>query len=162
VTALRSFVVLLLKARAFLGADVLKALAGAAAATPELIEKAWPLPAKGEVAVYLAGLGVHLEPPASQVVLPVWEAALADQVAAIYAADPVAFESALEAYAADPVGAEAQLRGLVEAWAAEEGYGVDPATIALIIELITVYGPKLLELIRKRRQDRNPKPEPAL
>jgi hypothetical protein len=39
--------------------------------------------------------------------------------------------------------------------------GVDPATIALILQLIQQFGPVLVELIQKWRNRRNPSPEPT-
>jgi hypothetical protein len=39
--------------------------------------------------------------------------------------------------------------------------GIDPATIGLILQLITTYGPMLLEWIRNRRK-KDPDPQPAI
>jgi hypothetical protein len=146
---LRGLIGFFLKLRAFLGTEMLQALIESAKACPELVDKAWPLPTAGGVRGYLECLGVVS--PAANVIEPPWEAVLADTPQLICGDVE---SQILVMYESSPGVFEADLTECIESIAAEQNTAIDPATIALILQAITM----LIELIKKRR---NPQPNPG-
>jgi hypothetical protein len=137
-------------------------LAKLAKRSPALIEKAFPLPTTDEeVPVYLAGIGVAdpLAPVAEVIVqqfLPSGAevaAAAEDQDADLVylcGCSPEGRDDYLVAMVHDEV---ARVHGSVEA--------IDPALLAMLIQLAQTFGPMVLELLQKWRNRRNPQPAPT-
>jgi hypothetical protein len=123
----------------------LDVLRGLLEAIPAFLAVCKPLPVAGQVREYLGKLVVL--PPLADVIAPLWEAWLARPQT--YADDPE-----FVAMLSKPTS---ELRADVASMADEMLVGIDPATIALIIQLIM----QLIELWKKRKPEPTPEPGPA-
>jgi len=128
---------------------------GLAKAVPAWLGACRPLPASGEVRAYLE----RMAPLTIDVIEPIWEAMLAQFGPVEGWTDDPQMAAIMAQMETDPVGARAMLCEIIEGAADEANVGIDPATIALLADLVL----KVLAWLRDRRQNKvDPQPEPAI
>jgi hypothetical protein len=127
---------------------------GLAKAVPAWLGACRPLPASGQVRAYLE----RMAPLTIDIIEPIWEALLVQFGPVEGWADDPQMAAVLAQMEAAPTAAKAMLCDIIEGAADEANVGIDPATVALLADLVL----KVLAWLRDRRQKKvDPQPEPT-